>query len=209
MLVVSIPGSGQAAARPRLFIRIPARPRAVALSAAPITATQPVSALPATVAVVPPTSYDPDFLENSTDPSVIPPGRNLYPLARRKLYDSWWRAGLFDRLPYGWFPQSEWTLHQINFWPALHDIRIGTALPLRVLEVPSPLLTPVTRGTPPLVALSDQRETSSSSTPSCEFQIFTLLSVRLTDIYKLPMIGYCRQVATHSTTLDGEHLRRS
>ena len=134
---------GQPPVIPRLFIRIPARPQAAAppppsISAPPVAST---STQPATLSVVPSVPYryptvDPDYMEYSTDPAVVPPGRSLYPLETRKQFDDLWRAGRFDQIPYGWVPQHEWTVHRLDFWPVLYDIRAG-AVPRPMARGPS------------------------------------------------------------------------
>ncbi|KAJ7189352.1 hypothetical protein GGX14DRAFT_408901 [Mycena pura] len=138
-------GAVQEAAPPRLFIRLPARsqataPSSLSVSIAPATVAS-VSTLPApapapVVAAATYATYDPDFLEYSTDPTVVPPGRNLYPIQKRKQYDALWRAGRFDAVPYGWCPQDEWTAFRLDFWPTLYEIRAG-AVPRPMARGPS------------------------------------------------------------------------
>ncbi|KAJ7204073.1 hypothetical protein GGX14DRAFT_398386 [Mycena pura] len=138
-------GAVQEAAPPRLFIRLPARSRAASpqlpstLSAPAVVtspATQPTPVPAVSSAPLTYTTYAPDFLEYSTDPTVVPPGRNTYPVEQRRLYDALWRAGHFDQVPYGWCPQDEWTAFRLDFWPTLYEIRAG-AVPRPMARGPS------------------------------------------------------------------------
>ncbi|KAJ7209118.1 hypothetical protein GGX14DRAFT_566299 [Mycena pura] len=162
-------GAVQEVAPPRLFIHLPARPRAAAPppslplvpSAPTVVATQPspVPAVPVAPATY--TTYAPDFLEYSTAPDVVPPGRNLYPIEQRRRYDALWRAGNFDQVPYGWCPQDEWTVYRLDFWPVLHDIRTDA--------VPRPMARPasvvpfvyVDLWTPPPLIVEHEHDVSS------------------------------------------------
>ncbi|KAJ7192937.1 hypothetical protein GGX14DRAFT_577777, partial [Mycena pura] len=138
-------GAVQEVAPPRLFIHLPARPRAAspqlpstlsapAVVASPAAQPTPVPAVPSAPLTY--TTYAPDFLEYSTDPTVVPPGRNTYPVEQRRLYDALWRAGHFDQVPYGWCPQDEWTAFRLDFWPTLYEIRAG-AVPRPMARGPS------------------------------------------------------------------------
>ena len=180
---------GQPPVIPRLFIRIPARPQAAAsplpsISVPPAAnvSTQPAP-VPAPVVATPTyTSYAPDFLEYSTDPAVVPPGRNTYPVEQRRRYDALWRAGHFDQVPYGWCPQDEWTAFRLDFWPVLHDLRVGAA--------PRPMARPasvvpfvyVDLWRPPPFVLESEREVSLD--PSSSGSLYSTVSA-LTDSFSL------------------------
>ncbi|KAJ7189897.1 hypothetical protein GGX14DRAFT_580327 [Mycena pura] len=152
---------------PRLFIHLPARPRTAApplplVPAAPtVVATQPSPVPTIPVAPTTYTTYAPDFLEYSTVPGVVPPGRILFPIEQRRQYDALWRAGHFDQVPYGWCPQDEWTMYRLDFWPVLHDIRTDA--------VPRPMARPasvvpfvyVDLWTPPPLIVEHERDVSS------------------------------------------------
>ncbi|KAJ7206491.1 hypothetical protein GGX14DRAFT_396879 [Mycena pura] len=160
----SSPGATSEAAPPRLFICLPARPhvavpqRSLVSSAPAVVASAATQPAPVPAVAMTYTTYDPDFLEYSTVPGVVPPGRILFPIEQRRQYDALWRAGHFDQVPYGWCPQDEWTMYRLDFWPVLHDIRTDA--------VPRPMARPASvvpfvygdLWTPPPLIVEHKRE---------------------------------------------------